>query len=546
MPVSKATIEQIARSMNAAEAKGKPFAVLLGAGASRSAGIPTASEMADELVERFYEEDEGQKPPDDPEELWQWAVQAEWYERTGRAWKDPEIEEGFRRYAACMARLDPALRREYLLECCQRASAPNWAHLFVAQLITEGYVDIVLTTNFDDLMRRALLLFPGKLPTMCEHAEAAHHVEIGMSCPQIVHLHGSAVYYDTCHTPDDVQKLPGKFGEVLRELLKNKGLLVVGYRGAEPGVMGALQEQLSFFAPPYRLYWVAHERKEDDLSKQAKRLLSLHPGEHLAMLGQGADKFFDRLCGPEGLRLPVPKFVEDPFAHGLAALKGVAEMPEAAGDETKGLVASARKRLEAASTQLAEDKAHRLFFEALKASRKGTLEGLKEACRKYKQVLAIKPDLHEALTNWGSALTRLGWLVAAEEPDAVGGYYEEAFKKYEQALAIKPDAYQALNSWGAALLSMARLETGEEREALLARAEELVGKAEEIEPGSGLYNLACVYAMQGREEEAFAKLREAIEQSKAPWSHVAQDPDWDDLRDHEAYQKLEAEFGGGS
>ncbi len=59
-----------------------------------------------------------------------------------------------------------------------------------------------------------------------------------------------------------------------------------------------------------------------------------------------------------------------------------------------------------------------------------------------------------------------------------------------------------------------------------------------------LYNLACVYAMQGREEEAFARLREALEQEKPSWSYVAKDHDWDDLRDHEEYQRLEAEFGG--
>ncbi len=145
--------------------------------------------------------------------------------------------------------------------------------------------------------------------------------------------------------------------------------------------------------------------------------------------------------------------------------------------------------------------------------------------------------------NWGNALAGLAELVAEEDAEAARQYYEQAGEKYQQAVGIKPDNHEALNTWASALVHSAHLETGDEREALLQRAEELAEKAEEIERDSGLYNLACVYALQGREEAAFPKLRETLEQGKIQWSHVAEDRDWDELRNHEEYNRLEAEFG---
>lgn len=79
MGISGASFKDVARSMREAKKakeKGRMaggFAVFLGAGASRSAGIPTAAEMAEELALRFYQEDEGEEAPEDQAELWRWV-----------------------------------------------------------------------------------------------------------------------------------------------------------------------------------------------------------------------------------------------------------------------------------------------------------------------------------------------------------------------------------------------------------------------------------------------------------------------------------------
>jgi len=53
-------------------------------------------------------------------------------------------------------------------------------------------------------------------------------------------------------------------------------------------------------------------------------------------------------------------------------------------------------------------------------------------------LLAIKPDKHEALNNWGLALSGQAKLKEGAEADRLFG---EAGERYGAALAIKPDLH---------------------------------------------------------------------------------------------------------
>ncbi len=57
--------------------------------------------------------------------------------------------------------------------------------------------------------------------------------------------------------------------------------------------------------------------------------------------------------------------------------------------------------------------------------------------------MAIKPDMHEALYNWGTNLSDQAQTKSGAEADRL---FTEAGEKYQQALAIKPDLHEALNN----------------------------------------------------------------------------------------------------
>jgi tetratricopeptide (TPR) repeat protein len=84
-----------------------------------------------------------------------------------------------------------------------------------------------------------------------------------------------------------------------------------------------------------------------------------------------------------------------------------------------------------------------------------------------------------------------------------------------------------------------------------SKDERLLDKAiskgrEAVRMGAGCYNLACALALEGKLSDAFELLKDALGKREIPWSHVAQDPDWESLRDDPWYKGLEAKYSSES
>jgi Tfp pilus assembly protein PilF len=103
----------------------------------------------------------------------------------------------------------------------------------------------------------------------------------------------------------------------------------------------------------------------------------------------------------------------------------------------------------------------------------------RDAVEKYERALQLKPDKHEALNNWGNALSDLARMKEGKERETLFG---DAMEKYERALQIKPDKHEALNNWGNALSALAGMKEGGERETLLRDTMEKYEKAVQIKP----------------------------------------------------------------
>ena len=128
-------IEDIVETLKKAKDRNKGCTLLIGAGCSVKAGIPTAAEFVEIIKKKFpraYERAQNKTTPKKPS------------------------------YPYCMAELALGERRDFIAEYVDRAKV-NMAHICIAQLMKNGFVDRVLTTNFDPLVLRAcalLGLFP--------------------------------------------------------------------------------------------------------------------------------------------------------------------------------------------------------------------------------------------------------------------------------------------------------------------------------------------------------------------------------------------------
>lgn len=123
------------------------YAMLLGSGISRAAGIPTGWEITIELVRKVAAL-QGEDCEPDP---------ATWY--AAKADKQPDYSDLLDLVAKTPAERQQLLRSYWEPseeERAQGAKQPTKAHHAIAELVRNGYVRVIVTTNFDKLMEQAL------------------------------------------------------------------------------------------------------------------------------------------------------------------------------------------------------------------------------------------------------------------------------------------------------------------------------------------------------------------------------------------------------
>jgi len=198
------------------------YALLLGSGISRSAGIPTGWEITLDLIvklTRLLGEDMG--------------VDAEgWYQ--GKFGRTPEYSGVLEQVATTSAERN-ALLRSYFEpneeEREQGLKLPTPAHKAIASLIKHGYVRVILTTNFDRLLESALEeqgIIPDVIST--DDALTGALPFVHSKCT-IIKLHGD--YRDTRikNTLEELAHYSRELDNYLDRILDEFGLIVCGWSG---------------------------------------------------------------------------------------------------------------------------------------------------------------------------------------------------------------------------------------------------------------------------------------------------------------------------
>jgi arylsulfatase A-like enzyme/Tfp pilus assembly protein PilF len=184
------------------------------------------------------------------------------------------------------------------------------------------------------------------------------------------------------------------------------------------------------------------------------------------------------------------------------------------------------------------------------ALRRGDLD---EAARRFHEALDLAPAYVEAMSN-------LGWIAAARgDDDAARAWYEHAIatdptyphvyrrfadlyydrrdwaralEYYRQVLAVLPQYFDVLIQAGNSARFIGDVEG----------AAKFYGAAAVAQPASWIppYNLACLRALRGEREAALAALTRAIDAGFASPALLAQNEDFDTLRDMPEWSELVA------
>ena len=308
---------------------------LVGAGCSKSAGIPLSSEIANqcagELTRRYSNgEIDGANS----------ANAIAWLKANSHILQHIRPEELYG-YLFEHHYQDPREQQRIILDAIRNCDGKiNWAHLCLGELVNQRYIHTVLTTNFDQLVLEGIIR-TGIIPVVADGVESLTRVTSKPHVPQVVHLHGSMHTYRPLNSisavTDTQHDLP--FQSALYTLLHDSSLLVViGYAGGEEGVMSLLVESARRL-PDKVIYWVQYSSNPEELSNRARELLNCGKNKFL-VAGWDADAVFVGLM--KGLNLGAPTWMKQPIK---SLIEHAERIVLADNHDVSGVVVAYRKRL---------------------------------------------------------------------------------------------------------------------------------------------------------------------------------------------------------
>jgi Tfp pilus assembly protein PilF/NAD-dependent SIR2 family protein deacetylase len=232
----------------------------IGAGCSVTSGIPTASSLVKEWLKRLWKIKVGESIE---YEVWLKKYLPDFREEKTALYYGKVIEDLF---------IEPIDRQEEWLKLTSGRD-PGFGYAVLAQLIAKDeycrHCNHILTTNFDDLIADALYLYTRKKPLVISHESLLDFARTSSIRPTVIKLHGD-VRLEMKNTPEETKNLTKKMSNTFNELLKDRGLIFIGYGGNDDSIYKALSN-LPSSSLPNKVFWIGKTLPEDKLYEWLKR-----------------------------------------------------------------------------------------------------------------------------------------------------------------------------------------------------------------------------------------------------------------------------------
>lgn len=214
------------------------FALLLGSGISRSAQIPTGWEITTKLIRQIAvleKEDPGEFPD-------------QWYREKFKLEPD---------YSGILEKLTNTreerlnLLRPYFEpteeESAEGIKSPTVTHKKIAELVKEGYIKLIVTTNFDRLLERALTGVGIEPTVIYDPLQIENSIPLVHSKVTIVKINGD--YLDTkfLNIKSELDSYDPVLSEYLRYIFENFGLVICGWSAQWDHALVAIMKSANKF-----------------------------------------------------------------------------------------------------------------------------------------------------------------------------------------------------------------------------------------------------------------------------------------------------------
>jgi tetratricopeptide (TPR) repeat protein len=464
--MNKNTIEYLAYLLNASKNKNNEKAIFfIGAGFSVSAGIPLTNVIVRHIKLKF-----GKNPC-----IQSIADKNNYYELMGALTAD-ERRDLFHFYIT---------RKKVKL---------NLASIYLAQLLKEGYIDYIVTVNFDDLILRASTLY-NFLPPVYDLSNIKTVTTTDIRTGSVIYLHGQYFGQWLLNNKEELDKVEIEVANLFNTIKTRRTWVIIGYSGND-GIFEKLKNLGSFSS---ELFWVKKEFTYEDKNvtdfletpnTNANKIEGEYADSFLLKLHSELSKLNDLLTPPDILFKPftylknvlnevkinhkdtsvsnnpasllkichnrLDKVIQEyEIDYNLeklqqeivdAGIKG--RFSQEIADEFKEIIIANNYQL--ANEQLSwyyNDWGVSLFEIAKQKQNK---EQFLEVFEKYKIAKKLYSKNGNIFNNWGNALSEL----AKIKDDEI--LYNQSFEKYHLASRINPNDFSVYFNWGTSLYYLAK------------------------------------------------------------------------------------------
>ncbi|MGG1679521.1 SIR2 family protein [Neobacillus sp. NRS-1170] len=261
------------------EANKGVYALLLGSGISYSAGIPTGWGVLKELCRRIML----LNGADDQDEI-------KWYEE--KFGKAPLYDEVIGMLARTSSERNGLLKEFFEPteeDLVHNRKLPTVAHRAIAELVKQGYIKVVVTTNFDRLLEQALDGLNVQYQTLYHDSDIEGMKPLAHADCTVLKIHGD--YRDTRfkNITDELESYSEPLTDILEKIFDEYGLIISGW-SAEWDT--ALRDTIkSVKGRRYSWYWHAFST---EINEKARELVNFRDAS-IIIDSEGADHFFNSL-----------------------------------------------------------------------------------------------------------------------------------------------------------------------------------------------------------------------------------------------------------
>lgn len=508
-------LADIAELVRQAKNNDTPYTILTGAGCSKSAGIPLAGGLVEEMNSQF-------------------DVQLSNLTEKDRS-----------NYNKCMSALTHQERRQLLQKHIKNANI-NWAHIGLATLMDNGYTQRVLTFNFDNILMRACGLI-GLYPSIYDFTNADVNLQNLIIDPSIIYLHGQSYGFRQLNDENETKNHANNMTNFIAQTLNTSPVIVAGYSGFNDGFFEQIDKH---YCGEQRLFWIGHEK---EIPEHLRDFFKKYKNHAHYIGGQDADDFFVSLM--QNLDC-LPDFFTNHAQHTIRVLDEVIDFPMPNTDDGINIMSDLRQQMvklgeqilsltailnnlmmegkndeviksiekefgqvsdEVDITTIDQEIRYMYVWAQINEARKDWIElkesGFSDNEKAIKPILErlsrsriLKPQMHEIYLTWGYILSEFSYITGDVEA------YKESIEQFSKVSELNPLLLDHNYAWGVNLLMLAEL-VGDKNYNIKA-----LEKLEIAEQSNSIfvYNLACAYIRQGKIEEAKNKLLICKEKNTLP------------------------------